>query len=257
MNVAGQTGTRYRAVIEYDGTAYYGFQRQVPEQPTIQGQIEQALRQIAHRPVTITGAGRTDSGVHALGQVISFDLAWTHGPAALLRAINANLPPDIAILALDEAAPTFHPRYDARRRTYHYYIYNRPLRSPLRRQTSWHVVHPLNIDTMNQAAKALVGVHDFATFGQPPKGENSVRQVYLAHWQPHNEFLVFTIEANAFLYRMVRSLVGSMKAVGDGSWTVSAFVAAFQARDRRQAGDTAPPHGLYLVSITYDDAETR
>ena len=244
---------RYRALIEYDGTAYYGFQRQRPEHPTIQGTLEEAIRQLAQQPVTVTGAGRTDSGVHALGQVISFDINWRHGLEALQRAINANLPADIVILQLNQASPTFHPRFDARRRSYAYHIYNAVVRSPVRRFHSWHVRRSLDVDKMNQAASYLLGQHDFGTFGQPPVGENRVRELFRAEWKRDKDLLVFHIEANAFLYRMVRSLVGSMKLVGDDSWTVEDFVAAFRSCDRSQSGTVAPPQGLYLVSVTYGD----
>lgn len=219
----------------------------------MQGELEKAISAIAPRPVTITGAGRTDSGVHARGQVISFELAWRHGEEALQRAIDANLPPDIVILSLEEAAADFHPRYDADRRAYEYHLYNEPLRSPLRRRRSWHVPRPLDLDRMNEAAARLVGVHDFATFGQPPQGESTVRQLFRAEWRRRAPLLIFGIEGNAFLYRMVRSIVGSLKMVGEGSWSVREFVQAFHARDRSRAAATAPPQGLYLVSVAYDE----
>ncbi len=244
---------RYRAIIEYDGTEYYGFQRQRDTQPTVQGELEKAITHLAQQTSSVLGAGRTDSGVHALGQVISFDLDWSHGINALQRAINANLPADIVILQLEQASLTFHPRYDAQRRSYAYHIFNAMVRSPVRRFRSWHVRQPLDVEKMNQAARYLLGRHDFGTFGQPPQGENRVRELFQAEWQQDREFLLFTIEANAFLYRMVRSLVGSLKLVGDGSWTVEDFVAAFRSCDRSRSGSVAPPQGLYLKSVTYGD----
>jgi tRNA pseudouridine38-40 synthase len=210
------------------------------------------LGDLAQRPVTIIGAGRTDSGVHATGQVISFTISWRHGVEALQRALNANLPEDIVILQLETAASDFHPRFDARRRAYLYQIYNSPVRSPLKRLHYWHVTRPLNITAMNEASVILVGRHDFATFGQPPQGENSVREVLRADWQQEGEMFCFQIEANAFLYRMVRSLVGSLKLVGDGSWTVADFANALAACDRRRSATVAPAHGLYLVAVSYD-----
>lgn len=243
--------TRYKTLVAYDGAAYNGFQRQ-DEQPTIQGELEQAIQKISRRSVTVTGAGRTDSGVHALGQVVAFDLDWSHGPQALQRALNANLPADIAILQLAETAPDFHPRFDARRRAYLYHIYNHPVRHPIYGRQSWHVSRPLDIDLMNEAAAHLSGQHDFATFGQPPQGENTVREVFAAYWYRQDPFLTFRIEANAFLYRMVRSLVGTMKLVGEGSWTVEEFVNAFRAQDRRRAGQTAPAQALFLLSVKYE-----
>lgn len=244
---------RFRAQIEYDGAEYFGFQRQKRSQPTIQSELERVLSHLADKPTIVTGAGRTDRGVHASGQVISFDLAWGHGTKALQRAINANLGPDIAVVGLAETAPQFHPRFDARRRAYRYYIYNAPVHSPVRRQRSWHVRERLDVNAMSEAASELVGEQDFATFGSPPQGDNSVREVFAAQWRRHNGLLVFYIEANAFLYRMVRTIVGTLKAVGEGSWTVEAFVVALHARDRSRAAAVAPPHGLYLVKVEYDD----
>lgn len=244
---------RYRALVEYDGTAYYGFQRQRAGQKTIQGELERGLAVLAKGPVTIVGAGRTDSGVHASGQTVSFKLDWSHGPDALARAWNANLPADIAVRALSSAPAEFHPRFDALRRTYKYYVYNQTTRSPLRRRYSWHVRQPLDLDRLNAAAALLIGRHDFATFGQPPQGKRTVREVYEAAWTEEGPFLVFLVEANAFLYRMVRSLVGTMKQVGEGAWSVAQFETALAAADRQRAGKTAPAHGLTLVSVTYKE----
>ncbi len=244
---------RYKAQVEYDGTGYYGFQRQRKGQPTIQAAVEKAITLITDQPVTITGAGRTDSGVHALGQVISFNLDWSHGAEALQRAINANLPADIAVLKIEETSPSFHPRYDAQSRAYEYHIHQTPVRSPLQRYRSWHINQSLDVEKMNRAAANLVGTHDFATFGRPPQGKNTVRQVFSANWRQEDDLIIFYIEANAFLYRMVRSLVGSLKVVGDGHWTIEEFIAAMRACDRKLARKVAPSHGLYLVSVTYGD----
>lgn len=242
---------RYLALVEYDGTNYFGYQRQRDDFPTIQGEIELVLSQLAQRPVPITGAGRTDSGVHALGQVISFTIEWRHGLDALQRAMNANLPVDIAIKHLQEVEIDFHPRFDALRRAYCYYIYNAPTRSPLRRRRSWYVRQTLDLQSMNEAAAMLVGVHDFATFGLPPQGESTVREVFQACWKVENEYRVFRIEANAFLFRMVRSLVGSLVNVGLNKWSVADFADVFNAKDRDRSAAAAPPQGLYLAAITY------
>lgn len=242
---------RYQAIIEYDGTAYCGFQKQLTG-PSIQQELEHAIRLISGEETTVIGAGRTDSGVHATGQVVAFDLEWPHGPKTLWRALNANLPADIAAVRLSETKEDFHPRFDAIKRTYDYYIYNEPVRSPLYRRTSWHVSQQLDIGRMNLAASAIVGEHDFATFGRPPQGNNSVRQVFQAEWNRNESLLIFTIEANAFLYRMVRSLVGCLKAVGEGTWTVERFIATLNARDRDRAAQTAPPHALFLTSVIYE-----
>jgi tRNA pseudouridine38-40 synthase len=208
---------------------------------------------LAKQPVSINGAGRTDSGVHALGQVVTFTTHWRHGVIALQNAINANLPKDIAVLKIDVVDSDFHPRFSAKRRAYVYYVYNDVVRSPTRRTYSWHVSSRLDIDKMNVAAASLVGIHDFATFGQPPQGVKTVREMFVAEWKQQGKYLLFHIEANAFLYRMVRSIVGSLIAVGSGKWSVADFVGAFNACDRTACGKVAPPHGLFLVSVTYEE----
>jgi tRNA pseudouridine38-40 synthase len=239
-------------LIAYDGTAYAGFQRQREGQPTIQGELERVLAELAQGPIRIKGAGRTDSGVHARGQVIGFELEWRHGPGALQQALNAYLPADIAVLNLEQCEAGFHPRFDARRRAYEYIIYNAAVRSPIGRQYAWHVKRPLDEYKMNQAAQALVGVQGFATFGQPPQGKNTVRELFTAVCRRDGKQVSIFIEANAFLQRMVRSIAGSLKLVGEGSWSVEQFVIALEACDRSRCGTVAPPHGLYLVSVTYD-----
>ena len=246
--------TRFAALVAYDGAGYHGFQRQRAGQPTIQGEIERALTVLSPEPVVITGAGRTDSGVHALGQVISFTLDWQHDTASLQRAANANLAPDIAILQLKRVTPSFHPRFDARSRAYEYRIYNAPVRHPVHRLYSWHVPGRLNLALMTEAAQMLPGRQNFATFGTPPQGNNCVREVLAARWERRGQFLVFHIRANAFLFRMVRSIVGSLKRVGEGAWSVEQFAAVLQAQDRAQSGPAAPPQGLFLTSVEYDES---
>jgi tRNA pseudouridine38-40 synthase len=242
---------RYKAVVEYDGTDYCGFQHQ-SGQPTVQAVLEQGIANLAGQRVRLLAAGRTDSGVHALGQVVAFDLAWRHGTGSLLRALNANLPGDVAVRSVSEASAAFHPRFDATKRTYVYHVYNQSLRSPLHRRYSWHVARPLDTTSMHAAADLLVGSRDFATFGQAPQGENTVREVFSAGWRKRGAMLIFEVEANAFLHRMVRSIVGALKLVGDGTWAVTDFEAALEARDRSRAGQSAPPQGLYLLSVAYD-----
>lgn len=244
---------RYRATVAYDGTAYFGFQRQRQGVATVQATLEEALTRIAGAPVRLKAAGRTDTGVHADGQVIAFDMSWQHGVGALRRALNANLPPDVAVRDVAEAAPDFHPRFDARWRLYIYTIDNRPVRHPLHRLYRWHVPQPLDMSAMNEAAALLVGTHDFATFGQPPQGENTVREVRQAGWTRDEHVLTFGITANAFLQRMVRSIVGTLKVVGEGRWSVTDFEAALHARERSRAAQTAPPQGLLLAAVEYNE----
>lgn len=250
---------RVRAVVAYDGTDYAGFQRQA-NAPTVQAALETALAQVTQETVAITAAGRTDAGVHAAGQVIAFDTAWLcrersverrRGIRDLQRALNAVLPADVAVLELEDAAPDFHPRYDARSRRYRYTLHNAPVRCPLERRYSLHLAGPLDVAAMRQAAQSLVGERDFATFGQPPQGKITTRRVLVAEWGGELPYLTFDIEANAFLYRMARSIVGTLIKVGRGKMSVKEFVAALAARARCQAGPTAPPHGLCLMEVKY------
>jgi tRNA pseudouridine38-40 synthase len=246
--------TRFRATVAYDGTAYFGYQRQRDDQPTVQGELEKVLARLAQKPVTVWGAGRTDSGVHATGQVVAFDLAWNHGRVPLQKALNAQLPPDIAVRDVTETDPRFHPRFDAVGRAYEYHVVMCAdgVKRPLSRWREWQVMSWLDVTAMNEAATLLRGTHDFATFGQPPHGTNTVRTVNTAVWQQQDDNLLFSISADAFLYRMVRSIVGSLVLVGKGEWTQTQFKNSFFAKERQQAGKTAPAHGLYLVSVLYE-----
>ena len=245
---------RVRAVVAYDGTDYGGFQRQV-NAPTVQAALEAALAQVTQEAITVLAAGRTDAGVHAGGQVVAFDTGWRHAVSDLHRALNAVLPVDIAVLEVENAAANFHPRYDARSRRYRYSLYNALVRWPLNRRYSLHVAAPLDVAAMQQAAQHLVGEQDFATFGRPPQRSKrngvTVRRVLMAEWSKKSARLTFDIEANAFLYRMVRSIVGTLLQVGQGRMSVDEFVAVLAACDRSLAGPTAPPHGLCLMGVKY------
>ena len=245
---------RVRAVVAYDGTDYGGFQRQV-NAPTVQAALEAALAQVTQEAITVLAAGRTDAGVHAAGQVVAFDTGWRHALSDLHRALNAVLPVDISVLEVEDAAADFHPRYDARSRCYRYSFYNAPVRWPLNRRYSLHVVVPLDVAAMQRAAQYLVGEQDFATFGRPPQKSKrngvTVRRVLMAEWSKKSARLTFDIEANAFLYRMVRSIVGTLLQVGQGRMSVDEFVAVLAACDRSLAGPTAPPHGLCLMGVKY------
>jgi len=246
---------RYRAILAYDGTAYQGFQRQVAGTPTIQGAVEAALARVIGQAATVLGAGRTDAGVHASGQVIAFDVDWRHETSDLLRALNANLPMDIALQSIALADAGFHPRYSARWRTYVYRLYRRPVRNPLWDRDRWRVRAALDGPAMQQAAALLVGERDFATFGQPPQGTSTIRRVLRStlDCQPADggETCVYTITGNAFLQRMVRCIVGTLVEVGRGAMSIEEFSAALDAADRSRAGPTAPPHGLTLVNVEY------
>jgi tRNA pseudouridine38-40 synthase len=249
--------TTYRAVVAYDGTGYFGFQRQAGSTPTLQGELENALERVTGQQVTLKAAGRTDTGVHATGQVIGFELDWRHSPEDLGRALNANLPDALAVQSLDEAEQGFHPRFDARSRVYEYTLYAAPVRQPLLNRFAWHVPANglLDVETMQRAASCLIGVRDFATFGQPLQGESTVREVMrselLATPQPGGQLIRYRIEANAFLYRMVRRLVGALVRVGSGDLSLDEFEGAFRAADGTWPNQAAPAHGLCLVEVRY------
>ncbi len=243
---------RFRAVVAYDGTSYHGFQRQSPErEPTIQGELERALEKITGRPVGVLGAGRTDAGVHASGQVIAFDSEWRHAPDDLRRAINATLADDIAVSDVSIAEADFHPRYRARSREYRYTIYNSEVRHPLRRRHALHVPDPLDVDAMRAASRCLSGEHDFAAFGQPTAGDATVRVMHRVDVGGERPWVEIDLEANGFLYRMARSIVGALIEVGRGRMPIERVAEILESRDRAQARPTAPPHGLCLVRVNY------
>jgi tRNA pseudouridine38-40 synthase len=238
------------AVVEYDGTDYLGFQVQA-QGATVQGEIEHALAAVTQEQGRIIGAGRTDAGVHAQGQVIAFNTAWRHPIRDLQRALNAVLSKNIVVRELGTVAKGFHPRFDAVSRQYRYTILNQPLRSPLARRYAYHFVSPLDVAAMNEAAGILVGSHDFSSFGRAPQGENTVREVFEAQWILAEPFVYFDVLANAFLYRMVRSLVGTLLLVGTGELSHTEFGDLVRSADRSRARQLAPAHGLCLTEVNY------
>lgn len=248
---------RFRAALSYDGTAYCGFQRQANDTPTIQGAVEAAIQKITGQTVTVVGAGRTDTGVHATGQVISFAVEWRHEVDALMRALNVTLPEDIAVRDLRrlEDGTDFHPRFSATARVYNYTVLQTPTRQPLWRLRAWQVRDGLDGDAMNAAAALIIGTHDCATFGTPPKGENTVRTIHVSTWQRADDqagvVWQYHIQANAFLYHMVRRVTGMLVDVGRGMRTVSEFEAAFRAARMVSQWTIAPPHGLVLERVIY------
>lgn len=251
--------TRYRATLAYDGTAYQGFQRQAGDTPTIQGEVEQAILDVTEQVATVVGAGRTDTGVHAIGQVIAFDVEWKHDDIDLLRALNATLPNDIALQDISRHEG-FHPRFDAVSRIYKYTIIVAKERQPLLRYCAWQMGKLPQADAMQTAAELLIGEHDFAAFGKPPQGDSTVRTVFKSEWhvtQPTDdqpfETWTYTIEANAFLQHMVRRIVGALVDVGRGRWTVDEFRTGFERARLMEKGTIAPPHGLVLVKVCYPD----
>lgn len=241
----------FRATVEYDGTEFFGFQVQ-PNRPTVQGALEAALHQLTGEAVRVLAAGRTDTGVHAKGQVIAFRCPWRHSEEDLLKALNARLPESVAVREVAEAPEGFHPRYSARSREYRYFVYNHPVRSPLRHRYTAHVPQPLDVEAMNGVAGRIVGVHDFATFGDPTSGESTVREVYRSEWRRAGDEVVYVVEANGFLRRMVRTLVTAFIWIGQGRWSAEDFVIAWRSRDRALSPPPAPPQGLFLWAVNYD-----
>jgi tRNA pseudouridine38-40 synthase len=253
LGCASAQRLRLRAKVEYDGADFFGFQIQAQER-TVQGEIERALKSVTGSETRVIGAGRTDRGVHARGQVIAFEVEWKHTLADLHRALNAVLAADVALLELARAPEGFHPRFSARCRAYCYTVINQQQRSPMERRTAWHVAQALDVKQMAQASLCLVGTQDFATFGRSPQarsGGNTVRTVHRAEWQKQPPYLIFDIEANAFLYRMVRSIVGTLVLVGRGQLSPQEFEAALQAQDRSLIKRVAPAHGLCLMRVDY------
>ncbi len=252
---------RVKAVVMYDGTAYKGFQIQVGV-PTIQGELEDVLKRLTGgTSVRVVAAGRTDAGVHAQGQVVAFDVAWRHALADLQRGMNALLSEQIAVLSLSEICDDFHPRYAASSRRYRYTIYRAPIRNPLVCRYSLHVTRALCIKVMQRAADCLIGEHNFAAFGSPPEGKNTVREVFVAAWRESGDWLTFDIEANAFLYRMVRMVVGTMLRVGAGTLTLDEFEGLVQGGELGSpsglnGGPAVAAKGLCLMAVNYERGYT-
>lgn len=241
----------YKVVLSYDGTAFSGMQRQANGR-SVQAEVEMALRQLGWQGRAILAAGRTDAGVHASGQVIAFELAWKHSPAQLLKAINAGLPADVAANEASEAPVGFHPRFDAKRRSYRYRLFCQPQRDPLRERYAWRVWPGVKLSALREPAGQLKGEHDFAAFGSPPKhGGTTLRKVVRANWSKTSEDeFVFEVAANAFLYHMVRRLVGLQVKIGQGLVEPDAMLRALAGKTGK-VRELAPPQGLCLVAVEY------
>jgi tRNA pseudouridine38-40 synthase len=240
-----------KLTIEYDGTNYCGWQVQ-PNGESIQGVLERAVSTLSGAFTRITGSGRTDAGVHALGQVANFFTEKEVAPHRLRRGLNALTPLDITIKEVEIVADSFDARRDARSRVYEYRILNRPTPSPFHLNRAWHVHEPLELSAMREAIPCLIGEHDFSSFRAAGcDAAHAVRNVYMNSLDQRGDLLVYTIEATAFLRHMVRNIVGTLVEVGQGLRTPQAFKELLKARDRTKAGITAPAHGLYLVEVKY------
>lgn len=244
--------TTFRLTIEYDGTHYHGWQRQ-KEDVTIQAVIEDALSLMTRQKITLAGSGRTDAGVHALGQVAHFKCNTRLAPETLQKGLNSLLPEDIVITACREASESFHARFDVKSKIYHYRVLNRHLPSALMRNYAWHLRKPLDLEAIQSASRFLLGRHDFKAFeGTGSPRDHTVREIMTAEWTAEEGgFQRFCIEADGFLRYMVRNIVGTLADVGLGKITPEEFRKILLSKDRAFAGATAPAKGLYLVQVNY------
>ncbi len=250
---------RYKLTLAYDGSSFVGSQRQASKR-TVQGELEQALQNLGWSGRSVIMSGRTDTGVHATGQVASVDLDWSHTDDKLVRALNSLLPADVAVKSAQVVDENFHPRFDATARLYRYRLFCQSLRDPLRERFDWRVWPAIKADVLADVAKVFLGTHDFSAFGSPttPKG-TTVRTVMKAEWQQVSEDgWHFEVQADAFLYRMVRRLVFVQVAVAQGKASVEAVANSLAkplpagTRSGLPSG-LAPAHGLTLVEVRYKE----
>lgn len=240
-----------KLTVEYDGTHYHGWQVQ-PTGETVQAVLEKAVSTVLGRPTHVIGSGRTDAGVHALGQVANFLSDTELEPHRVQRALNALTPDDVTIKTVEIVPDSFHARRAGRSRIYEYRILNRPSPSPFLLKFAWHVHDPLNIALMREAITCLEGEHDFSSFRAAGcDAAHPVRTIYRASLSPRDELIVFTVEATAFLRHMMRNLIGTLVEVGRQQRTPQSFAEVLQSRDRTKAGIKAPARGLFLMEVKY------
>ncbi len=239
-------------IIVYDGTGYFGWQRQL-DQPTIQGTIEEKIGLMVGKPVSLIASGRTDAGVHALHQVANFRTSSTITPSVFLKGLNSLLPDSIIIKEAEYVHFDFHARYDAKTKIYEYRIHNEKTRSPFLRHYAWHIPRLLDLQAMEKCLDIVQGIHDFSSFCSAGNGEiNPVRNMTQTKLKIHNDnMLSFYFEANGFLRHMVRNIMGTIVKVGLGEISIARFIEILESKDRQEAGAKAPPGGLYLVNVLY------
>src|SRR5260221_4049012 len=243
----------FKITLAYDGTDFVGWQRQA-EGTSIQGLLEDALAELESAPVTVFGAGRTDAGVHARGQVASFTLARAMAPETVMRAVNAKLPDSVRVLDAQLAPPAFHARFDARSKTYQYRIARGPALSPFERSYAWHIPEQLDVGAMASAARRLEGRRDFAAFQSAGTPVHSTeREIYQLRIAECGVRIDIDVRADGFLRHMVRAIVGSLVDVGCGRRAPEWIDDVLASRDRSQAGRSAPARGLFLVTVEYRD----
>lgn len=242
---------RYQTILAYDGTYFFGFQRQAKER-TVQGEFEAGLMKIGWQEKTILAAGRTDAGVHAIGQVVVFDLDWKHSLIDLREALNSNLPGDIAVREVNLVHPNFHPRFDATARKYRYQIYCEPVRNPLRERFAWRIWPLLQLNTLKELARQLEGTHDFVAFGTSPvPGGSTIRTIFNANWSRESSDYTFEVTGTAFLYRMVRRIVHFQVEVSRGKHKYTNFSEFLSGKLSDSVQGLAPANGLILAEVIY------
>ncbi|HYD28582.1 tRNA pseudouridine(38-40) synthase TruA [Brevundimonas sp.] len=243
---------RYRLTLEYDGSGYNGFQAQT-DQPTVQGAVERAITAFCGETVRIAAAGRTDTGVHATGQVIGVDLEKTWPAKTVMNALNAHMAGEaVSVLHCVEADPDWHARFSATGRSYLYRILNRAGPPALDKGRVWHIRKRMDEEAMHEAAQALVGLHDFTTFRDVNcQSKSPVKTLDVARIFRNGDEICLQFEARSFLHRQVRSMTGTLAQVGQGRWAVEDVAAALEAKDRAACGPVAPSDGLYLTGVSY------
>lgn len=254
---------RYKLTLAYDGAGFHGSQRQARRR-TVQGELEKALTKLGWTGRSVFMSGRTDTGVHATGQVASADLDWSHTDDELLRALNSLLPADMSVRAVEVADAKFHPRFDAISRAYQYRLFCQPVRDPIRERFAWRVWTPMDGALLEQAAKQFIGTHDFHAFGSPtsPKG-TTVRTVTKAEWtQTAEDEWLFEVRADAFLYRMVRRMVFVQAATAQGKASAEDIARSLAKQDPVKSRSVLPPgiapaHGLTLVEVAYKESNSQ
>ena len=246
-----------KLTIEYDGTDYSGWQLQ-PNGRTVQGVLEQALEKILGAKIRVAASGRTDAGVHALGQVAHFVHDGAVDLWRLQRALNGVTPPDVVIRGAEAAPDSFDPRRDARARRYRYRIWNAPWPAAIERRYSWHQHDALDLSAMEEAIRHLEGEHDFASFQAAGcDAAHAVRRIDRNGFTRQGDLVLYDVEANAFLRHMVRNIVGTLAQIGRGERAASSIAGLLAAKDRTLAGPTAPPQGLFLMEVKYEEGMRR
>ncbi len=248
---------RIRTIIAYDGTDYVGWQTQ-NNGVAVQEVVEKAILEVTGERTSLQGSGRTDSGVHARAQVAHFDTDARMAADKFAIALNTHLPPDIRVLYSEETGADFHARFSAKEKQYRYFVQTGPHADVFARRYALHAYMPLDLDVMNEAAALVVGAHDFSAFMSAGREvESAVRTVSLSRWDKQGKFLVYSIQGNGFLYNMVRILVGTMVGMGSGRIPADSMQRALTSLSRKDAGPTAPPHGLVLWRVKYPDFDTE